>query len=502
MSSSGTNALTLTATKTKPIPDRRRNHRNLQGGVIPDDLIEPVLLASKAYEYIPELAFGGKYHRFRAASSMLVLQIFYRHNEHNTRPGWQSITKNQFHRRFRNNRNFIQRVKYDLLETDHQCYCRINGISKAYRLDSEQETSLGVMFLTYFPGSGRLLTEDGVPFDSRQRHLGRIAYGDDAEQRLQVKTRIPLNLNALRKGRYFIEQVINRCQDDHPLELTRALHVQQEEYQVRYPANWKVRFDRYLLRVLAEIKTLLAIGISYDGRAGMPQRFRQSQAGRWCGQGFNLQNCTKITRNFALHGFTDFDINACHHAIALNYANINMLACNALCQYLKDKQSYRAELAKDLGVSIEQIKQLLLAMIFGAKLDKRGEIYKILGETAFNVAIQHSKLKMLASELGRISRDMVENADVVDGQLINAMGLSLSVADSNHRQHAAFLFQGIESLMLKAAIRSHNGAVILPLHDGWVCRLRRSATVAERGIMKETGIEVTVKEKRFNLLGI
>ena len=73
----------------------------------------------------------------------------------------------------------------------------------------------------------------------------------------------------------------------------------------------------------------------------------------------------------------------------------------------------------------------------------------------------------------------------------------------------AHLVQGIESQMLNAAIRAHHKGsrhgkevVTLPLHDGWITRLDRDASVAALAVKIKTGIDIKVDCQQYNLIDL
>jgi len=352
---------------------------------------------------------------------------------------------------------------------------------------------------------GTWLTEDGMPFRNDQRHIGRFSVGSDSEMRLKVPTQIELNIVALREGCLWISEWTKsgykskKIFDTHPL-LAEFLVSKRNEYQLTSASEADKKYKLYLSGVVAEVKQLCAAGSTNVNK--LPQRFRQSKAGRWCGQSLNLQNCRKLTRMLALHGMQSFDIHACHHAIAYHYARKFGLECLYLEAYLNDKSAYRKRLAKLLGVSVSQVKELLIAMMFGASLKKGMAANEILGNAAFEAALQLPELTGLSAELKQISQTLISTCAVEDGQLINAMGLPLDISENSKLKQAAHLFQGMESKMLKAAIGSHSGVVILPMHDGWICRLSRSRKTAEKAIKHATGIDVVVDVCNYKLLEI
>ena len=88
-------------------------------------------------------------------------------------------------------------------------------------------------------------------------------------------------------------------------------------------------------------------------------------------------------------------------------------------------------------------------------------------------------------------------------------GLSIPRSGKSKGALKSHLIQGLESKMLKVAIAAHhrgtrkgNEVVMLPLHDGWITRLKRCPKIAEEAVKKKTGIEVLVEDEIYDLVDL
>lgn len=256
-------------------------------------------------------------------------------------------------------------------------------------------------------------------------------------------------------------------------------------------------------RILATLNTLIEM---IDNNGYIRQGFRQSQAGRYYAIGTSLQNVYKVVRYAALEDRYSYDIEACHHGIALDVAKRNCLPRKYISMYLDDKSSFRSSLAGDLKCNIETIKSVLLAITYGAGIHPYGSVRALLGVDGFELAKKSKLFRGLYNELQSVGDFMIHEAmrtvrvDSHGAKYIwNKAGLVLNITDKPKRaQILAHLMQGIESLMLQAAISVHKSTV-LPLHDGWVTQAEESPCKARNAIKKATGIDVKISVDSYKL---
>ena len=210
------------------------------------------------------------------------------------------------------------------------------------------------------------------------------------------------------------------------------------------------------------------------------------------------------------------------------------IPCPHLDQYILDKKLFRISLADELGVSVPQVKAMLLALGYGAGVtpwrfistDEKGEekykpipsaIHETLGvkSEAFDKALTNKKIAGLKTELDTISDRMLDEAKRMNGMLINVRGLLLPIYEGNKEirksKQKAHIVQGIESQLLKSLISAlaygHKTGryeyVILALHDGCVCRVKRDTEQVKMAVANgHAGIEINIDCERYKLVDV
>lgn len=195
------------------------------------------------------------------------------------------------------------------------------------------------------------------------------------------------------------------------------------------------------------------------GYGMLPMRYREVESGRLYAMDLNLQNCPSEVRRAALDGCWDYDIENCHFTLLKQMAARIGVSCPQIDEYLANKQPIREALAKRLGVGVERIKTVMVAIMYGARLqvyhDKDGKattaIYDNLGQEKGEQFIQVPLVQALSQEVRAVGAKVLAAADVRSGSLINAAGCGIRRNRPKDRQ-LAHLLQGAEAKILKTAV--------------------------------------------------
>ena len=255
----------------------------------------------------------------------------------------------------------------------------------------------------------------------------------------------------------------------------------------------------YLLELrdkTAQIITMARTEVAGLGR--VLHRYVESASGRlYAVNGANLQNAPAVIRHAALSGRWDYDVENCHFAIAAQTAKKAGFQCVAIEHYMAHKQAVRKEIADTIGISINQTKTCLLAVMYGARTTTWHEnaIPQAIGDKAealyalplFTHIDNDVKLARVA-----ILKHHKRNRQ---GGLVNAFGKSIKANDYTPEQQLAHLIQGVEAKALLACVERHPGEIVLVQHDGFTAAERLNVAVLEQAIETTTGYALTLEEK-------
>ena len=453
----------------------------------------------------------GEFSKHRYALAILLLSLYLEQKPHKEKKGWQALSYERLKRLFRGDDDFIGLVRSGVLMKCDHGYSIEQKTCKAARLYQIDHELIGRAVRKYCknPHALQLVDHHGKPFEPA--HVGLAAYGKTKPLKVcNISKFVPIDGHALLKALQHIKHWIGtgHC-FKHPSaqqpRLTAALEEKRAKYKISKGDADKA-FLKYLKKVCKEIEYLL---IFVD--IGVPNPLQMATAGRLY-RSF-LQRCHKVVREVALQDMWSFDFKACHHVIFHNIAKAENIACPYLEKYVSKKAKFRKKLAKALGVTRNQAKEALIALAYGAGIRRkkhRGKlsaIREILGEAAFKKAQKTPRFKRLSEELKNIATVMHKLARKKNGQLLNIRGLPMDMKEEDFPKQIAHLVQGVESLMLKAAVGAHHRGgksgkevVVLTLHDGWITRLERDAKSAIAAVKSSTGIDVKIDVERYCLI--
>lgn len=210
----------------------------------------------------------------------------------------------------------------------------------------------------------------------------------------------------------------------------------------------------------------------------VPQMYEQLEFGRVVGQGLTMQSTSKTLRKILMDGYYDYDFKNCHYAI------VNSLGVYPTIQmYVDNTEEMREDLADEIGVTKDIIKQGLISLLYGANEKTHPDyssIYDLFGERAANDFWKHYFIKNLVNEIEQCRAD-----------------ISHEYAGFNKMTNSEFarFIMGWENDILCCAIE---GKVIdVPLYDGFISREGLDVKQMEQKVSDDLGIDITIKKEQL-----
>lgn len=242
--------------------------------------------------------------------------------------------------------------------------------------------------------------------------------------------------------------------------------------------------------------------------------YKESPSGRlYALGGASLQNAPKELRKAALVGLWDYDLSNCHFAIIAQMGRAAGVHCVAIEHYMANKKPVRAEIANTIGISIDQTKTCLLAVMYGARTSTWHEnaIPETVGKDA---AKRLNDLPLFANIVADVklagAAILAHNKPNRQGGLVNEFGKSMPVYELVYKKDGtkvkkkkawskllAHLIQGVEAKAIRACLEIDLGAVVLIQHDGFTATKQLNVATLERAILDATDYMLTLEEERI-----
>ncbi len=247
----------------------------------------------------------------------------------------------------------------------------------------------------------------------------------------------------------------------------------------------------HALRLLRLSRNTLCAG-------SIPVKYRQVSTGRLVEELFYLQSTPREVMSAALTGFWDYDIKNAHFAIFSQWARKLGKRTPVVDEYLANKTAIRSDLGQHCDAPVEDIKQCLLALLYGATLHPdpdRAKIAQVLGEEAHALFKNHRFVRRLKAEIKQVGQAIVDDLPKHSGRYGNALGIYVQEPERNA---AAVLLchalQGVEAQLLKNVIARFGQDILLPMHDGWVIRHRVDTSELVSIAQSSTGYDFEFEE--------
>jgi hypothetical protein len=230
-------------------------------------------------------------------------------------------------------------------------------------------------------------------------------------------------------------------------------------------------------------------------RGAIPVSYQQVSTGRVFDVHWYLQCTPREVLSAALDGMWDYDLENAHYSIAFQWAQRLGLSAGAISEYLDNKPGIRLTLSHDCRISIDDIKECLIGILYGAILhtDPRySSIADLVGSDAAKRFKDHPFVKALAADVRRIRKPIVESLPKHAGRIGNAAGVY--VQKSTIGRALCHALQGVEVRALQAVVKAHGPDIVLLMHDGWVSRVQLDPRALESTIEDATGFELKVDQ--------
>jgi hypothetical protein len=420
--------------------------------------------------------------RHQMALMSMIMQAPTKYREHSLYEGWASFGHEYLTRKFGRGKfaAINQRLGIFLSAPD---WSKVEGRTKPYKL-TDKVSELRLKFLS---GVNRrttdLLTEDGEvlhtapkqAIEAKRKQSNGILVTRSGWHGKPVEAAVPVNQDMIKR-----------------LALRIEAELYADECGLQPDLLHPAPDTRYLQELLAEVQTIHQLSRNTVVPGRVIHRYSQTESGRLYASNVNLQNAYRPVRQAALHGMYDYDIENCHYSILDQMAQKAGYQCRAVKHYLANKSQVRDTLAQEFGVKPKQIKQALLALVYGASFsDKpRDALPKILGSVEVAKAFyEHPTFKALGLDIKAARKAILDNQTIYrGGNIKNLRGLSMSKKGHADRQLLAHLLQGVESVALEAAHDLYSHHIVLLQHDGFTATTNQLDTKAiESAIFERTG---------------
>lgn len=239
----------------------------------------------------------------------------------------------------------------------------------------------------------------------------------------------------------------------------------------------------------------------------LPMIYQESDSGRLYSPGTNLQNCSRIVRTAAMHGYYDIDIENCHYnLLAQQFESQSGAPLGAMNDYINAPRLIQADLCERFGLERGQVKQVLISLVYDAprSTSSKCSIVKTLGCKEKTAALLEDKFfKELSQETRHVVSFLsdVAKKNAKSGSIMNRAGCGLKLSQKPSRgQIIAHQLQGTEAVILKECVSVCNDDSFLPLllqHDGFSIHTPPDTNQLSRHIEKTVGVEVKFSSKRL-----
>ena len=234
----------------------------------------------------------------------------------------------------------------------------------------------------------------------------------------------------------------------------------------------------------------------------IPVLYEQKSTGRLTEVLSSLQSNEREVISAALHGMWDYDLQNAHFSIFSAWAKKLGHATPVVDQYVRHKAEIRRELTQHCQSNLDDIKQSLISLMYGAPLNANPDftsIPKMLGVAEAKLFISHPFVKSLKKEISSIGKYIVNDTYTNRGCYVNAMGIEPSKSKGKTSTFAllSHALQGVEALALKTVVTKHQLDILLCMHDGWVSRTKLDCKQLQDSIFSATGFDLGIEEAQL-----
>ncbi|MFC1688211.1 hypothetical protein ACFL07_00950 [Pseudomonadota bacterium] len=239
------------------------------------------------------------------------------------------------------------------------------------------------------------------------------------------------------------------------------------------------------------------------GRGKIPQTYKESESGRLYGNGeLSLQSVTREAKRVALHGAHEYDFSNCHFRLLAHAASQSRIDIPVISNYLNDTTAFRHDLARELDVTYEQAKKVLLATLYGAtqRVWVECAIPALIGPEKAECLYKWPCFTDLTFEILEVGDVMRKNAPrLPNGAIINCRG---KARHGTPIQELAHLLQGLEAELLHIVIKEYGKDILIIQHDGFALADYVDPAAIGTILSDRTGIDMPVTYEQLTLPGL
>jgi hypothetical protein len=214
-----------------------------------------------------------------------------------------------------------------------------------------------------------------------------------------------------------------------------------------------------------------------------------------------------------LHGLYEYEFENCHYTILHQLAARHGLECPAIAHYLKNKRPVRQQIVDDIGLSVDEAKKCLIALIYGARYSHRDEdaIPAAIGKAAALQLYKHPLFNALKEDVANAGTHIIGKWPRKRKSFINDFGKGLledgreaqgnlkELPKPSPAQILAHLLQGIEAKMLGAVRQIYGDKILLLQHDGFASSVKLDTSKMKQAILTATGYTMAIEESKIAL---
>lgn len=241
--------------------------------------------------------------------------------------------------------------------------------------------------------------------------------------------------------------------------------------------------------------------IDVPGHGYLAQRYQQAASGRLYATGISLQSAPSLIKQAALVGLWEYDFSNCHFAILDQMAKQFGYECTAIRAYLANKEATRLAIAAEAGISVDQTKTCLLALMYGARVSEWREnaIPHAIGVAAARRLYLLPQFKAIQADIHQPRAAILRGWNrTANGSLTNAFGKAIP-GHARPAEKMAHLIQGVEAKALRAAVNIYPDDIVLLQHDGFVATSQLDSRAIVNAVFKATGYRLQLEEERLQV---
>jgi len=230
------------------------------------------------------------------------------------------------------------------------------------------------------------------------------------------------------------------------------------------------------------------------------QTYTEYESGRLYSQGLNLQTVRSDFKQAALFGSWEYDFSNCHFQILRNMGESYGYHSRFIDDYCEHKQHIRQTLSHELETDITDIKQCLIALMYGARITgvKSTAIGKILGPDKASALFSNKTVAGLIRDIQETKNLLLSRTrQLPSGEIQNIAGKILRSKRPSRDQKIAHLLQGAESAFLETVITPIAERIMLLQHDGFTCDQEIDLDQAHNDMISRFGFSLELEFERF-----